>query len=380
MHRTRIYLMAGFVFVSALISSSLAAQNAWQSPKQGWLYVLDGTRSEPHILLVDPSTESVQGRIVVGPAPEFTISPNGSKIFVVSGPVDGGEVTWYDAPTGRIVSATNILFRTLTTTWPGSDTVAVSQDGRWLYVETMQTIAEGHDEYAVLRFDTAAGAISPSGRALLPECGLADLIPVTDDKWDLLVFCPFSNSTRKIRFAGDGTVSGIADIDLPSRPYSPAYGQRDIRPLRSVSVLHRENPSNLTVLTASNEVCTLSLQGGAGPCSSLSPRMQGRWIPERSWPHSPDGRLIYVGSGPIISRSEGMATSIEVIDTDAMKIVSSIDVSMPFWRIAAGRGGEKLYATNPVSHTIIEIDATAKKEIREILIPNSHPSAVIPVT
>jgi len=364
-----------------LLCGGLAAQNTWKSPKQGWLYVLDGggfSRNEAHILLVDPSNESVEGRITVGQAPEFTISSDGSKIFVVSGSVDQGEVTVYDAQSGQRIASTNIQFRVLYTAWSSSATVAVSRDGRWLFVETMRTIAEGVDEYAVLRFDVGGGAIKPAGRASLPECGLADLIPIGDGKFELLVHCPFSNATRQIRFDTNGSVAIYADLELPSRPYNPASGLREHRPLNTVAVLYRGG-GDLTVLTGSNEVCHFSMQNGTGPCSSLPARMQGRWIPARPWPHSPDGKLIYVGSGPTISRSQGMASSIEVIELETMKLLSSIDVSTPFWQIAVSPRGETLYATNPVTHTILEIDAIARKAVKEISIPG-HPAAIIPVT
>ena len=359
-----------------------SGQNTWQLPQSGWLYVLDADTSgnDGHVLLVDPSKDGVRGSITVGMAPEFTISPDGSTMFVVSGPADQGRISMYDARTGQFIAGTDIQNRIQYTSWPESSTVAVSRDGHWLFVETMRIIAsdiDEVDEYEVLRFAVGKNSIAAAGRALLPECGIADLVPLSGD-WDLLVHCPLSNATRRILFDTDGGVPKYADLEMPTRPFDPTYGQMEHAPMSAQAVMYQGTSDDILVLTGWNELCRLNFSEKTGPCASF-PRLRGRWIPQRPWPYSADGRFLYFGSGPVSNRFQGTANSIEVADTETMTLVSSIDVSTPFRTLAIDPRGKKLYAASPDSHKIVQIDATTKKEIKEIVLADFRPAVVVPV-
>jgi len=364
------------------IPSIALAQNAWQLPQKSWLYVLDADASadEGHVLLVDPDTAAVKGTITVGMEPDLTASPDGSRIFVVSGSSAQGKVVMYDARTGHAVASTDIQQRILYTTWPQSSTIAVSRDGRWLFVETMQPMAPGIDRYDVLRFELARNSIREAGRAALPECGIAQLAPESDGDWDLLVHCPLSNIVRRILFDIDGHVSKYADLELPSRPFDPAYGQREHGLLRTQAIVYSGAGDDVLALTGSNELCRLNFQHKSGPCSSFPTELQGRWIPRRPWSYSTDGRFMYFGSGEVADRSQGTASSIEIADTVTMTIVARIEVSTPFRTLAVDSRGEKLYAAGPQAHKIMQIDLKTKREIKEIALPGFSPAIVVPAT
>jgi len=243
----------------------------------------------------------------------------------------------------------------------------------------MQTMAAGLDEYSILRFEVSKGTITAAGRGSLPECGIGQLIPIADGNWDILVHCPFSNTTRRIAFDAVGHVSNYEDLPLPSRPFDPSSGQVERKALKTQSVVYKGTGDDLAILTGANELCRLNLQDRTGPCSSFPTRMQGRWIPSRPWPSSADGRILYFGSGPALNRSQGMASAIEVVDTQTMTLVSSINVSMPFRTLAVDSRGEKLYAANPDAHAILQIDSNSKKEIKKISLSGFRPAIVIPV-
>ncbi len=360
--------------------SSHTVQDKWQNPQAGWLYVLDADvgSDENHVLLVDPIKGSIEGTITLGAQPELAVSHDGLRLFVMSGPAERGRITIYDARNGRAISGLDVQQRTLLTTPPQPSTMAVSRDNHWLFVPTMDTRSPGFDEYGISRFDVKGDSIIPAGRALLPECGVAQIIPEIDGEWDLLVHCPLGNMTRRILFDSDGHVAKYADLDLPSRKYDPAYGQMAQHPLATQVVIYKGAGDDISVLTGNNELCFLSMQDKTGPCSSFGAKLQGRWIQQRPGLLSDDGRQIYFGTGSARERSQGVANAVEVVDTSTMSI-SSIGTTTPFWTLALDPRHGFLYAASPRNHKIVQIDLAKKEETKEISMVNYRPAIIVPV-
>ena len=184
---------------------------------------------------------------------------------------------------------------------------------------------------------------------------------------------------RLIRFEVTGDAAAYKDVPLPTRNLGSRQSSEDLFNTRSRAATYLKSSGSIAALTAANELCRLGLESGAGPCQFLLPNLEERWIPIRTWPSSPDGQLVYFGSSPLARKFLNMGTRIEVSDTITMSIVSSIQTSRPFWGLAIDPSGEYLYASNPQDHVIMVIDAIAGQQIREVLIPGSAPSAIVPV-
>ena len=365
-----------------MFAGEMVGQNLWQQPQSGWLYVLDArgsSRDDAHIILVDPEAGISKGSITVGYAPQFVVSPDGLKIVVVSGSANKGEIAIYDPRSGRAIAKDDVPFRIIYSSWATDTTLALSRDGQWVFVETMQTVAEGSDVYGVQRFQIGNDFIHAAGHASLPGCGVAELIPVDGSDWSLMVHCGLSNILRLLSFDDTGNVSKIKDLALPVRPYDAASGQMAQQPLATRAISYSGSGDSVLALSGSNEICRLDVLSGAGPCSTLLNRMLGRWIPPGPWPRSPQGHVWYFGSGPVTTRSQGMATAIEIVDASTLTLQGSINASQPFWSLAVAKNGSVLYGANPAGQTILRFDAISRRQVSEIALPGSKPAVIIPV-
>ncbi|HKD09368.1 MAG TPA: hypothetical protein VKB79_25915 [Bryobacteraceae bacterium] len=87
-------------------SRAAVSVDGWTKPESGWLYVLDpqSERDAPgsRVWLFDPTTAKVMGSIRAGYEPDYALSADGSKLYVVSGERESGELTVVDTATGTL--------------------------------------------------------------------------------------------------------------------------------------------------------------------------------------------------------------------------------------------------------------------------------------
>lgn len=373
--------MKGFVVCSLylpLIFLSLTeCARAWDSPQAGWILVLDDSRSAPELVLVDMQTGSVRGQIATGRQPDFAVSSDNSKVFVVSGPPAAGLISEIDLKSGETLAIANLPQRILYTSRRASSSIAVSIDGRWLSAETMLSTEQG-DEFAIVRYKVDENGINRVGGVPLPGCGMADLSPSRNNNLNLVVFCPGDNSIRQIAFDVDGTSAKSVVRGLPDRPYDKASGLMLVRRLASRPVLNGNTASDSVIaLTESNEVCRVSLIGGKEDCVRLADRMNERYVPSEPWTVSPDGKLLLFGSGPTVNRSQGAATALEMVDIPTLRWIGSVEVGAPFTALAMNKAGDLAYLGSRGSITIV--DLKTKTEGKNISFPNLRASAIVPL-
>ena len=111
------------------------------------------------VWLVDPR-EGVKGGLEAGYAPFFALSPDGARLYVVSGhpaptgtDVSSDELWAIDTASGDLLQQVKFSDR-LTYTLPGPGGIAVSRDGRYVYVAKSRSIRPGVDEDSIQTFDT----------------------------------------------------------------------------------------------------------------------------------------------------------------------------------------------------------------------------------
>ena len=137
----------------------------WESPQPGWVLVVDGDPDYDEaaawrLLLIDPATGELHGRLETGYWPHATVSPDESVLFVDS-----------DSPAGSLAA---VRFSDLEVLWhleglrpshsnpPRAPVAAlmVSRDGTVLYQVTLSTV--------VRAFDAESGALR--GVGLVNSC------------------------------------------------------------------------------------------------------------------------------------------------------------------------------------------------------------------
>jgi DNA-binding beta-propeller fold protein YncE len=327
-----------------------------------------------HVLLVDPAAGAVKGTLAIGYAPEFTLAPDGRTFYVVSTWAGTGRLRAYDSLSGRVLSEVGLESRLSYTLWSGARGLAVSPDGKWLFLENMRTLG-GHDEYSLQRFDIGGTNLAAAGSAALPECGIGAVITLDrGSNWDVLVHCPFSNMIRLVRFDAEGK-SQIYDTVLPQRLQS-ASGERMQGYGRGSPSLAYAGGGEVLATTAANELCTLTIGRQTPVCSAL-PELGATYVVAGEWPMA--GHLLYCGTTTDREKLAADATDIRIIDTTKAEPVRTIHAAIPFDTLAVSSQGRRIYAANPEMHTLVTIDSSTGQEIGRMTMPGSYPAVIIPV-
>jgi len=172
----------------------------WHKPQQGWLYVMDydsvHAGSPGQVLLVDPDSAQIVGRLIVGSAPEIALSPDGSHLYVASMLDAGDMLSVIDTTTGATLGSVPINNRAQYTSMPDTPVIAVSPDGLWVYILEMRTISRLHDEFTLASFDVAKNAFLPEA-PVLPGCVSGLLFPSPNGQ-QVQVVCRGSNDVHSL--------------------------------------------------------------------------------------------------------------------------------------------------------------------------------------
>ena len=143
-------------------SAPESPSDGWSEPQSGWLYVLDPEvgADQSVVWLVDPE-EGVKGQLKAGYAPFFALSPDGTRLYVSSRPpgspgsaVSSYELWAIDTASGDLLQQVKLSNR-LNYTLPGPGGLAVSPDGRYVYVANSRTIRPGVHEQTIQTFDAS---------------------------------------------------------------------------------------------------------------------------------------------------------------------------------------------------------------------------------
>ena len=178
--------------VTTYVAASTERSNGWSEPQSGWLYVLDPDVGDGKsvVWLVDPG-EGVKGALEAGYAPFFALSPDGARLYVVSGQPGPPGSDVYSDELWAIDTASAVLLQRVklsdrvTYTLPAPGGLAVSPDGRYVHVAKSRTIRPGVHEQTIQTYDTIRKRFLPE-EAKLPGCGFPEIIPVSGT-WQLVV-------------------------------------------------------------------------------------------------------------------------------------------------------------------------------------------------
>jgi YVTN family beta-propeller protein len=330
------------------------------------VYVSDETGTQ--VVIIDPATGQVAGRIEVGKRPRgLKVSPDGKQLFVaLSGsPIGGPGVDESKLPPadraadgiGLIDVGTHQVLRKFKS---GDDPESfdIAPDGKTLYVSN-----EDSAEMSVL--DLATGTV----RSRVKVGEEPEGVTVRPGGREVYVSCEGENEVVAIDTT---TLKVLAHIKTAARPRSIAFTKDG-----AIAFSTNENGGAVTVIDAATHKPITTIQiapagaaaapragarpaGGAAapPAASGRPAAGAPGAPSGPRPMgaviSPDGKQLYV--------SLGRAGSVAVIDVATRKLARIISsVGARPWGIGVSPDGKKLYTANGPSGDVSIVDIATGK-------------------
>ena len=356
-------------------------------PQSGWLYVLDSNRGHKtaQILVVNPADGSVVRTYPTGMMPDFALSPDGKRLYVASTRVLGDstheqpdELATIDTATGKVLHVVPNPDRILYIVTPPSSGMALSPDGRWLYVMKYETITPDNVLYWVETYDTRAGKFLPE-RAEVPQCGWGRL--VSSKERQVQVICTDTKDVRLLKINPKGSAVG-AKARLTRKDVTAAQ-LATLQPAASAAAdpaaqLARERAKKLIDESAAHEVAT-GLR--VAPAESVVLMKNGQLFKVNETDATftnkslslPDGKLIHsavaapgrllIGLSVPFYKGPWMATEILAVNADG-STGRSAQMSKGFHYLSLSRDGRTIYAVNAASSELMLIDAATLSETR----------------
>ncbi len=365
---TVLYLLfVAVVPIATYVAAPANPSNNWSEPQSGWLYVLDPEVEDGKsvVWLVDPR-EGVKGGLKAGDAPFFALSPDGSRLYVVSGhlgPTGTGvfsdELWVIDTASGILLQQVKLSNR-LTYTLPAPGGIAVSRDGRYVYVAKSRSIRPGVDEETIQTFDTIRGGFLPR-EAGLPDCGFPHIIPVSG-AWQLVVQCG-SSEARLINLAADGSLKQSQSVEVPIGMSAVTTGRRVLK--RPLAQIHPSADARKLGLIMNNgeiyeaeiseiEASPFRINPTLAPPLSQSHRALNIGVSRRS----PNSTKVFISfAAKELVHTSLTADEIHVYDTTNSWIREAIiRTPVPCSDLVSSGDGKYLYGISPQTRTLLTIN------------------------
>ena len=369
-----LWTMAATAFTESSAAVRLGTISAWERPQPGWLWVLDifrgarGVPGTPQILLVDPESGRIRAKLPTTGGAEMALSSEGNRFYIAT----GSELSIIDAAVGNVIANLPLYSRWMDKIGLVHPTMAMSPDGRWIYIYKIYGNSPANAKYTVASFDTMSGTFLPSELEI--ECPVALFLPVSTGR-SLPLICAPMNEIRFLELDQSGAPATIARAYLPKGTVvNPEIVRTlpvgsSIWDLRTGAVA----PDGRTIAAVMGDGKILEVDRATRTIRRVIGQLsiKERWVPERPAVYSRDGSRLYVAVGRLATRSTGRGEEILVVDSKTGQQMATIETSIPFVSLAISKDGRYLYAPafddhNPPSFEgrIIVIDALDFREIR----------------
>ncbi len=329
------------ILTFALLSATLTLPPAFS--RDLLLVTTNWSAADQQILLVDPDFGQIrslwQGRGNIGDA---IVSPDGRQLYVTHHCPPASCLSVVNTVSGEIVRTVEgpEFIRWIMPTQSG---MAISPDGRWLYLlET--NYGQGSHDFFLRTFDTAQGQLLPE-RQPVSCCGGAQLVPWGAQQ-DILLLCQ--------------TEQPVSAPDPESVLRFPTMVQ-GVRTRGHLYVAGRDGRA-LEIDPATREVSKSVVIASLANLMSASSTLTA------------NGRLWYL---PVKEASEHGREIAEILvfDTEGMNVVATITPRQPYWSLTLSSDGKELYATMPDANSIAVIDTTTHDQVRALTI-GTRPSFI----
>lgn len=352
------------LFAASSIQTDGADVRLWQRPRSGWLYVLDPAPhnaphnfdDDPRVQLVDPTNGLVRGEILTGYNPEISLSPDGTRLYLLHIVSTGSELVVIDTSSGEILKSVPAPPKIPYILVPHSSSMEVSEDSNWVYLFSMRSPGptSEFDLYSLATFDVKTGSFLPE-RVQVGNCGPPLILPST--ALELTIFCPHSNDIHQVTLEVDGSLRSASRLGL----------QGSIAATKGL--LH--NLVRTGFLTANNEPVALMGDGSLYKFDRQNHKFtkvrrvtDARILPNKAI-ISPDGSEIYI-SVSRIDRSSGRSEEILILDSESHSLIGAIQTTRPFWSLGISSDGRYLYAPTLHDKSVLIIDTVTRREIAEL--------------
>ena len=333
------------------------------------LYIVDSDRgtwdSHERIFAVDPERKEIVKTYPTGARPDIALSRDGTRLYMASesrvpeGPegAGAGRLDVVDTSTGATLASVANPNRWVAMGPLYGSAMALSADGRWLYVYKLMPEPENTVSEFVAIFDTAANKFLPDTISL-PNCGASLFVPWPNSR-ALSVACFVTEDLRTMQFSDQG----IPATQLPSVIAIPHdWGRTRL----GTAFVSGEN--ELTVLMTDGKYRRVNVQTGTtvreGEIDFSPPLTPPGWHPAipgaehvpslgrriiRSRVLESQGRLYVPLHRPYLYLHA--ADAIAVLDAKTLQQVGFFELKSPFWHsswnlfsdLAIGDGGKRLY-------------------------------------
>jgi DNA-binding beta-propeller fold protein YncE len=357
-----------------------------EKPRSGWLYIVDSKngRQEAQVLLVDPSAGRVVKVFNTGMNPDIALSPDGTRLYLASSQVTpegiaSEELAVIDTSTGASLLTVSNSKRVTYNVIPPSSALAISPNGRWLYVMKYEVISNLNTLYWIETFDTVSGKFLP-GKADLSGCGWGRLLPL-DRNREIQVVCEQSKDVRLLKIDQRGAaLVAAAQFAQGNSASAPSVNfERRAGKLQSnlVADSFRSGGSrNITVLrdgrVLSYDAATNALAEVAAP-----------ELPANAWIQSiakaKGNNWLYFGLRvPTLASIETESES-EIVSLNVSNFLqaASNKTSQRFHYLYVSRDGRWLYAVNTLDSNLLIIEAATLKEVKELSDLGQTPSLIV---
>ncbi len=339
----------------------------WARPEHGWLYVLDSQpdASSPagRIWLVNPSTGEIMGHIETGAAPDFALSPDGTRLYVSSKGKDRvSNLAIVSTSAGTILKTATIDGRVAADGVPAYSGMGVSGDGLSLRVLAYDESADG--DLDLVAIDTRTGNLLPKA-VNLGKCGFGRFIDFpNENQFDYL--CPVNNRIRQVNIDAK---TQQPDHEITEFPW--------LRRLGIADAFLASGGENISIIRGDNAAYNLEVNSGKFVATKMKSGVEGMALPA-AWPISPDGSRIYVGydlypnksfylnfeRSPDAARTE-QAYELRAIDTNSWRTLAHTSgKGALYWTAAISPDGKFLYASSPQNHAIVVFETQTLRETR----------------
>jgi DNA-binding beta-propeller fold protein YncE len=370
------------LFTAVLLLVRTASPARAERPRLGWHYVVDTKKGgvEAQILLVDPTAGAVVRTYKTGMNPDIAVAPDGKRLYVASTSTDGNtnkeQLDVVDTATGTVIQTADNSNRATYNVLPPSSAMALSNDGRWLYVmkyET-QTIGPEHALYWVETFDTQTGKFLPE-KANLSACGWGQ-ISVSPRGQGLQVVCEDTKEVWLLKITGTGAAAG-SPVGLNSaKDAARARAAVKAGKLDRVAGGFTQGDRNIAVMRDGRILEVDSTTNGVKEIAGAKVQ-SGQWV--HTVIGAPEPGKVFVSFSLPSAGSQGRWTAGEIAEVnmaDSSEVVR-VKTSLPFDYLFLSKDGRRLYAVGAMGATLTILDATTLKEVKTLRGLGISPSLVV---
>jgi hypothetical protein len=289
-------------------------------------------------------------------APALAVSPGGDRLYVVSGYGREDQLTEelvaIDVTTGGELMKAELqpqegLFRVSVGAVPCCPTMAVSPDGRWLFILWVSEGNEGERTFYVGTFDTVEGALLPDMMPLEGcEPGIQALIPLVGVR-SLAVVCEASSDVRFLEAAEGGGLKASSRLHLPvvADTRTDSFGGR--LQLGSLAwATASTDGSLLYAVTLNGHVLVVNLTDRSLVAEASIDLGMGRHVGYGKVGLSSNGESMYLGLGPV---SDGFdltsATQVLEVETASWNAIRTVDAPNRFQSLVVSGGEGEVYVS-----------------------------------